>query len=635
MFSEQDIQEIFEEIPPMTDEKKTRMLPELVLTYSGGGFVTAEHLLHSFDALVTKEKNRMSFMTVVHELDVDKDVIFRLVQTSPQSALLSEDQSMIITTEESRSMLNDLYELLKRQVLSKSTYSKEHDVSQASIDALILSPDFDESIYEAGGYLISRNYEESLSKVLKEKIEIAMKELKLLNISSSWLTGEPPLWFIRRIFNSVIDAQGWSSEIIFKEEAESIQCTPKGSIVEESKKTISELEAGTLPYIDKRVFADRFDAVYTSSGEVDELFAALPFVHTTGPFAISKTYLSSRVTQDLPSLEKGDGYLDIGSEWFRGELSQTTAEDVAKALAEQAIRGTSPLPANIHQVGSILFASSSYDRDVETLLNSAKQLATDHASKETPVKDLKFQLADVIHTIPPVAQKVVAKDGAFEKSLVERFWSAFSEAESQKESEFAAFWIKRVVSRQRNYCEALDAIEDAKFRDQLADLLSTYIRKELIPDSLTKARTQGLVRSSKTVKNVQRLETSLSSDKKDLASILSSIDKFEKKQEIHGTEPASTEEAKKVLVGDMVRRMQKPKTDGPLLFLTLVVVLTAKHYPGVVYATGKFAPKLLKQLKSKVSGEDYEQLERWKEMAKSGTLGADDQKLMSHMAEQA
>jgi hypothetical protein len=88
------------------------------------------------------------------------------------------------------------------------------------------------------------------------------------------------------------------------------------------------------------------------------------------------------------------------------------------------------------------------------------------------------------------------------------------------------------------------------------------------------------------------------------------------------------------MLGDMARRMQKQKkSDGPLLFLTLVVFLFAKHNAGVVYATGKFAPKLLKQLKTVLDAEQYAQLEVWKEAAKAGTLSAEDRDAMKQMIE--
>jgi hypothetical protein len=88
------------------------------------------------------------------------------------------------------------------------------------------------------------------------------------------------------------------------------------------------------------------------------------------------------------------------------------------------------------------------------------------------------------------------------------------------------------------------------------------------------------------------------------------------------------------MMDDMLRRLQKQKaSDGPVLFLMLVIVLFAKRYDGVVYATGKFAPKLLKQLKGNMTEEQYQTVEKWKEAAKTSSLTAEDRADMVRMAE--
>jgi hypothetical protein len=87
------------------------------------------------------------------------------------------------------------------------------------------------------------------------------------------------------------------------------------------------------------------------------------------------------------------------------------------------------------------------------------------------------------------------------------------------------------------------------------------------------------------------------------------------------------------MLADMLRRLQKQKaSDGPVLFLTLVSVLYAKQNDGVVYATGKFAPKLLKLLKGTLGDEQFGKVEAWKEAAKSNSLSAEDRKGMAEMA---
>jgi hypothetical protein len=226
------------------------------------------------------------------------------------------------------------------------------------------------------------------------------------------------------------------------------------------------------------------------------------------------------------------------------------------------------------------------------------------------------------------------KEKVTERSLNEVFSNEILELEKQNEADFADFWVDRIITRAAIYAEGLPAVEDQKLQTQLSELLAQYLQKELVPNTISKATLQGLLLSRKSRKNIQKLEVALSAGSMDLPALIVSLDKFNKKQAIEAPTGPALEACKATMLGDMARRMQKQKkSDGPLLFLTLVVFLFAKHNAGVVYATGKFAPKLLKQLKTVLDAEQYAQLEVWKEAAKAGTLSAEDRDAMKQMIE--
>ncbi len=202
---------------------------------------------------------------------------------------------------------------------------------------------------------------------------------------------------------------------------------------------------------------------------------------------------------------------------------------------------------------------------------------------------------------------------------------------------------ERITSRCHLYNEGLVAVEDQKLRDQLTELSVTFIQKELIPDAITKARSLGLVLSRKTRKNLEKLDSKISSSAiakidtlipMDMPTLTTTLDRFRTKQGIDSPTASALEEAKVTMLQDMKRRMQKQrKSDGPVLFLTLVIILFANQYPGVIYATGKFAPKLLKQLKAHMPEDLYQKVEAWKEAAKTNTLSAEDREEMKKIVE--
>lgn len=226
------------------------------------------------------------------------------------------------------------------------------------------------------------------------------------------------------------------------------------------------------------------------------------------------------------------------------------------------------------------------------------------------------------------------KERAVEKAVEEQFWVTIAAQEAENEARFSEVWTERVAAKCHIYNDGLASVEDQKLRDQLSELFVTYVKKELVPESVAKAQSQGLVLSRKTRKNISMLHSALQADTMVVSSILSALKKFSKKQGVDSLDDAKLLEAKQAMVNDMIRRMQKQKpSDGPVLFLTLTLVLFTKQYDGVVYATGKFAPKLLKQLKSVLSAEQYAQVEKWKEAAKTSTLSAEDRAEMKKMAE--
>jgi hypothetical protein len=105
-------------------------------------------------------------------LDVDNTTILRLLRACPHLALLSENEQTVIATKERRKILEKLRESLKSRLVSKTSFSREDDVSLASISALSQA----EGIYEMDDQLYSAQYEQDLSNTLKEKIDRSLND---------------------------------------------------------------------------------------------------------------------------------------------------------------------------------------------------------------------------------------------------------------------------------------------------------------------------------------------------------------------------------------------------------------------------------------------------------------------------
>ena len=199
-------------------------------------------------------------------------------------------------------------------------------------------------------------------------------------------------------------------------------------------------------------------------------------------------------------------------------------------------------------------------------------------------------------------------------------------------SDFCSLWQEKVTQRIQLYREALETIGDAKLKQQLQGPAVSYVIKEIIPDTLAQAEVLKLVRGNdelqqaveKLKKKLSRFTESSSSQESPLRSLGAIIEQSVlKKLDLDWLAAEPLSEGKTSLINSIVRSMQKD-SDGPRLFLSLMTVLFSQYKRGVIYATGRFAPRLLKLLKDDISVEQYSRLEELKDLVKSGQVtGAD------------
>lgn len=195
MFSNQDIRDIFQSLPPRKFSD-TKNLPHVLLSLSGHGFVTARHISDEFDLRMTKgeavltvtyyvltsqsDSQRISVLSLSRTLDIDQDTVLHLVQASPTLALLNGDKSTVITKDERDSLERDLLELADERFVSKPTFSLEHDVSMESIDAFTHLLDdttkLKEGLLETDGHIFSSSYEQRVLNAIRDYLDQSFKE---------------------------------------------------------------------------------------------------------------------------------------------------------------------------------------------------------------------------------------------------------------------------------------------------------------------------------------------------------------------------------------------------------------------------------------------------------------------------
>lgn len=207
------------------------------------------------------------------------------------------------------------------------------------------------------------------------------------------------------------------------------------------------------------------------------------------------------------------------------------------------------------------------------------------------------------------------------------------ELEPQVEEAFRAFWSEKVIARFQLFRSGLESIHDEKLHNQLTETLRAHVANELVPDAIAKSRSRGFFRVKKIRKDVEKLATLLKEDSPQPPSLESIHSKLERANSKLGLAWFPVDELaskKDTFTQDMRRAMQKD-SDGARLFLATVLLLLSRQQEGLVYATGKFAPRLLKTLHRDDGGveeDTYKKLESWKDKVKTGKLDNDDKEAM-------
>jgi hypothetical protein len=462
------------------------------------------------------------------------------------------------------------------------------------------------------------------------------------------LPGSPPKWFFLRQLQSLVESPEYSDKVILHNAPEYIRVQAKDMKAHVIKAWSHRLSSGELAYIDLQVLMVD-NVTHESVDDITRDFDNMAAVEVVESFAISLTWITKFVGQKLQALQQNEaGVVDIAEglnekfqhterghrkfpESLYGHLQRKAEQHLDAALKNQAGSG-------YHRLGTVVLTSEQYVAEQESMLDLAKEDAAAQWQqlKDNPDHEIKFILSKITQTSPSKSfvHTSISKERSIQKSLEESFSAALTTLEAENDTAFSTFWLDRVSSRMSLYTTGLTSISDAKLQAQLSALLAAYIQTDLLPDTLAKARTQSLVMSRKTRKNVAKLESAISGLKTndDLDAILSCHNKFTSKQNIAEPTPSQLTQYRSSIIQDMSRRSTKSsKPNDPLLFLTLVVVLHARYHEGVVYATGKYAPKIMKGLKEDVGEEVYAKLEGWKEDVRTGKLGVEGRSGMSEM----
>jgi hypothetical protein len=217
-------------------------------------------------------------------------------------------------------------------------------------------------------------------------------------------------------------------------------------------------------------------------------------------------------------------------------------------------------------------------------------------------------------------------------SILKAYTSKMDELEMNCDEQFKQLWTSRIVDKVRLYVEALNTMETGSLKTQLEELLRSHIVTELVQQTVNRAKAKKMLKSSrlKLATRLAKLQSSLG-ESQNLGSVVEEVEKFNKKIGVEDHDVDVLVQKKHVYLTDMTAAMAKDE-DAPRLFISLLIILYSSYHQGVLYATGKYVPKLLKALKPDIDAEQAQWLEQVKDAIKGGKATQDMKDSMRNTA---
>ena len=206
---------------------------------------------------------------------------------------------------------------------------------------------------------------------------------------------------------------------------------------------------------------------------------------------------------------------------------------------------------------------------------------------------------------------------------------------------FARYWQIKVLARFELYERGLANLEEERLQKDLSNLTVEYLIDLVISEAFKKAETHDWIQGKAMIRHVDNLDHKLNDIKNNISSVENPLQDFKAAlsafnggSNIDWPIEEDIQSLKHSQMEELAESMGRDE-DSARLFLKLVLVLLSKHQPGTIYATGRFAPKLMKQFASSLDASDYEWLKKTRDAVRTGTLTAEDKAKMRNLASEA
>ncbi|KAF2436689.1 hypothetical protein EJ08DRAFT_157081 [Tothia fuscella] len=628
---------------------------DLVPLESGDGFIKYKALVAAYRKFLDGKSGRVRVSDIAKHLDVTEWTV-TLVTEKDEDYMNTRRRDTVITIIEQQSLAKDLYKMASQSFIIAEKFVYSFGMSWQDLDKLVrlgkesstgrslqlldAPEDIDKELTEEFPYIYTLELMSNLRDDILRKVKASVEAARTVTWTESDMLGLYPNAF-RHIAESTVRTCGEGSSIQgsfdIDNRGDDIRFTPQSYLLRKANQRVKEVALGTLPFCDLKTLSQKLRALLPTVAAAKEYFETqsqdrhgTPYkFHYISDYAIGDVSLNNTAKKCLETLG-ADRYLSTKP--YLSAFPDAIQNDVQALLVNQTSLLFRSLGGNTYDIeehGPYIITCALIS-DLEFV---AKRLTTEYVNHQwnelVDVLTVQEALAD------PKFLQVFYEESDVDLDLLSRLWAntdrgiylaaktayddRLSQLRTDAAEQFTIQWKSRVVCKVQLYTQGLLSLRDSPLKESLQELLYTYISQDLIPSNLDRAKAKSLIRSPLTSKNIKKLEEAIRSASKEKSSPLDALAKFTKKMNIESATEDELVTAKNECIRDIAQSMEKDK-DGPRLFLGALTNLFASKHEGILYATGKYAPRLLKFLKDDLEAGLVAKLEEIKEAVKAGKV---------------
>ncbi|QDS67741.1 hypothetical protein FKW77_006052 [Venturia effusa] len=610
VFDVADVQELAQTFPQkISSSENFKPDPnELISLESGEGFVVRTFVSRSLENELGKRTGRVPVATLAACLKITPKDLLRILYND-EMTFFSRNGSSVLTRHELKTVVEQLQSKAKELYVPAKVFADESDMDVKDVIRLVeMSDKFieegplqfleDPKALPSSSNSTSYPYIHTLSLLLKtmkslnEKMNIAQEDAKPTSWAFSEMSGLSRRAFCRLAESSLSRAEEPSAiQGDFESVEEGARFIPHSYVLRKVKYHAREVARGDKPYCD----LDNLSKLYPR---------LLPDVPSAQKFPYLKAFPREihdkirNLLHDRTILYHRENGANRGDILTLGDwlILGTLVDDLSSASVRL---GTT--------IANEQWQIQSESPNHSPTLSPSEILERFHKETEMPLELSKHLWQ-------------MNGNGSISFAATTAFDTRVSQLQKESQNHFMSLWTSKVVLKSLLYTASLETLPAGPLKDQLSELLTTHLLQDLIPNTIKRAWAKGLIRTPNLSKQIGRLEAEITPTKNaSKPSPQDSLSKFAKKISLEAPTSTQLALAKKEHLDDMAVAMSKDK-DGPRLFLSLVIILCASKREGVVYATGKFAPKLLKVIKDELDESLYTRVEEIKELVKLGNV---------------